>query len=502
MLQLQSISKCFPGVQALDDVSLSFHPGQIHALVGENGAGKSTLLKIVTGIYQPDAGRMLLGGAPLRVRNCRDCLDCGIGLVHQEIEVVAEASVAENIMLDKLDAFSRWGRLDWPRLEDQARAAMARVGLDLDPRAPIGALSAAHKQLVQIARVLSAEARVLLLDEPTSSLTEHEAARLFGILRPLQEAGVAIVFVSHKFDEVYQIGDQVSVLRDGRHVGTRALAELPRTELIEMMIGRQAETASFGPPVVDRAREVLRAEGLYARGRAHGVSFSLYAGEILGLYGLVGAGRTELARLLVGAEPAERGAVYIHGVKARIGSVADSLYQHRMAYVTENRKEEGLLLDSAVRTNLGITIWERIVGKFTRRIDDRAETQAAQAMVAALDIRTTGLDQAVGHLSGGNQQKVSLGKWLAAGCDILIVDEPTVGVDIQAKAQIHRLLWDLAAQEGKAIILISSDMPEIIGLAGRILVFKEKQVVHEIAQIHERGLSYDAISRRIGRHLN
>lgn len=232
------------------------------------------------------------------------------------------------------------------------------------------------------------------------------------------------------------------------------------------------------------------------------MSFSLYAGEILGLYGLVGAGRTELARLLVGAEPAERGAVYIHGVRARIGSVADSLYQHRMAYVTENRKEEGLLLDSAVRTNLGITIWERIVGKFTRRIDDRAETQAAQAMVAALDIRTTGLDQEVGHLSGGNQQKVSLGKWLAAGCDILIVDEPTVGVDIQAKAQIHRLLWDLAAQEGKAIILISSDMPEIIGLAGRILVFKEKQIVHEITQIHERGLSYDAISRRIGRHLN
>lgn len=232
------------------------------------------------------------------------------------------------------------------------------------------------------------------------------------------------------------------------------------------------------------------------------MSFSLYAGEILGLYGLVGAGRTELARLLVGADPAERGAVYIHGVKARISSVADSLYQHRMAYVTEDRKEEGLLLDSAVRTNLGITIWERIVGKFTRRIDDRAETQAAQAMVAALDIRTTGLDQAVGHLSGGNQQKVSLGKWLAAGCDILIVDEPTVGVDIQAKAQIHRLLWNLAAQEGKAIILISSDMPEIIGLAGRILVFKEKQIVHEIAQIHEQGLSYDAISRRIGRHLN
>ncbi len=498
MLELQSISKRFPGVRALDDVSLAFQPGQIHALVGENGAGKSTLLKIVTGIYQPDAGRMLFDGTPLRVRNCRDCLDRGIGLVHQEIQVVAEASVAENIALDKLEAFSRWGRLEWPRLDDYARGAMARVGLDMDPQVPIGDLSAAHKQLVQIARVLSAEARVLLLDEPTSSLTEHEAARLFGILRQLQEAGVAIVFVSHKFDEVYQIADQVSVLRDGRHVGTRALAGLPRAELIEMMIGRRPETASFGIPAVDRMREVLRAEGMYAPGRAHGASFSLYAGEILGWYGLVGAGRTELARLVVGAEQAERGAVYIHGAKARIGSVADSLYKYRMGYVTENRKEEGLLLDSAVRTNLGVTIWERIVGKFTRRIDDRAETQAAQAMVAALDIRTPGLEQEVNHLSGGNQQKVSLGKWLAAGCDILIVDEPTVGVDIQAKAQIHRLLWDLAAKEGKAIILISSDMPEIIGLAGRILVFKDKQIVGEIASTGD----YDATSREIGRHLN
>ena len=293
MLELQSISKHFPGVRALDDVSLSFQPGQIHALVGENGAGKSTLLKIVTGIYQPDAGRMLFDGAPLRVRNCRDCLDRGIGLVHQEIQAVAEASVAENIMLDKLDSFSRWGRLDWSRLTDQARAAMARVGLDVDPQAPIGDLSAAHKQLVQIARVLSAEARVLLLDEPTSSLTEHEAARLFGILRQLQEAGVAIVFVSHKFDEVYQIADQVSVLLDGHHVGTRELAGLPRAELIEMMIGRRAETASFGEPEVDRAREVLRGRGVVRIGPgARGEFFALRGRD----FGLVRSGGSRAHR--------------------------------------------------------------------------------------------------------------------------------------------------------------------------------------------------------------
>ncbi len=502
MLELHSISKSFPGVKALDGVSLGFQPGEVHVLVGENGAGKSTLIKIVTGIYQPDAGQIRYNGAALHFKNYRDSLDQRIGIVNQEIQVVAEASVGENIMLDKLDAVSYWGRVDWPRLNAKAREVMALVGLDVDPTVPIGGLSAAQKQLVQIARALSAEVQVLLLDEPTSSITEREAAKLFGILRNLKEAGVAIVFVSHKFDEVYEIGDRVSVLRDGQHIGTRVLDSLPRAELVKMMIGREAEIESFGVLAVDRTREMLRVDGLYAQDMAHGVSFSLYAGEILGFYGLVGAGRTELARLLVGAAKIERGTVHIRGQEARIGSVAESLYKYNMGYVTENRKEEGLLLESTVKTNLGITVWQRIVGRFTRRIDDRAETRAAEHMVRAMDIRSTGLHQVVNNLSGGNQQKVSIGKWLAADCDVLIIDEPTVGVDLGAKAQIHRLIWDLAAQEGKAIILISSDMPEIISLAGRILVFKEKQIVHEVADIQERSLGYDAVSREIGHHLN
>ncbi|MEE3257800.1 MAG: sugar ABC transporter ATP-binding protein, partial [Candidatus Latescibacterota bacterium] len=293
MLELRSISKSFPGVVALDDVSLSFAPGEIHALVGENGAGKSTLIKIVTGIYQPDAGEILYHGAALHFRSYRDSLDQRIGIVNQEIQVVAEASVAENIMLDKLDVFSRLGRVDWKKLNDEAREVMALVGLEVDPAVPVGGLSVAQKQLVQIARALSAEARVLLLDEPTSSITEHEAAVLFVILRKLKSEGVAIVFVSHKFDEVYEIGDRVSVLRDGRHIGTRALEKLPRAELVKMMIGREAETESFGVLAVDRTQEMLRVEGFYAWDLAHEVSFSLCAGEILGFYGLVGAGRTE-----------------------------------------------------------------------------------------------------------------------------------------------------------------------------------------------------------------
>ena len=502
MLALQTISKRFPGVKALDEVSVDFRAGEIHALVGENGAGKSTLIKVVTGIYQPDAGQVVYDGAAVKFRDYRQSLDRGIGIVNQEIQVIAEASVAENIMLDKLDRFSRWGRLDWSRLNQAAKDVMERVGLAVDAQMPIGGLSAAQKQLVQIARALSADVRVLLLDEPTSSITEHEAAKLFAILRQLKERGVAIVFVSHKFDEVYEIGDRVSVLRDGQLVASKALAGLPRGELIEMMIGRAAAVENFGVLPVDRSEEILRVEDLAAHGQVEGASFSLYPGEILGFYGLVGAGRTELARLLIGAEKAERGVVRVRGEAVQIGSVADSLYRHNMGYISENRKEEGLLLQWPVKSNLGISLWQRIVGRFTRCIDDKAESAAGAQWVAALDIRTTGLDQVVGHLSGGNQQKVSIGKWLAAGCDILIVDEPTVGVDIGAKAQIHKLIWDLAAKEGKAIILISSDMPEIIALAGRILVFKEQRIVHEVVKIQERGKMYDEVSREIGQYLN
>jgi len=502
VLELHAISKRFPGVKALDEVSLDFQAGQIHALVGENGAGKSTLIKVITGIYQPDEGRIVYDGTEINFRNYRQSLDRGIGIVNQEIQVIAEASVAENIMLDKLDAFSRWGRIDWSKLNAKAEEVMETVGLEVAARTSIGGLSAAQKQLVQIARALSAQVQVLLLDEPTSSITENEAAKLFVVLRQLQAEGVAIVFVSHKFDEVYEICDRVSVLRDGRLVGSKPLAGLPRGELVEMMIGRSAAVESFGALSVDRSEEVLRVDELAGCGQEHAASLSLYAGEILGFYGLVGSGRTELARLLVGADRAERGSVRIRGETARIGSVADSLYRYNMGYISENRKEEGLLLESPVKSNLGITIWSRIVGRFTRCIDDQAEIRTAEQWVAALDIRSTGLQQVVENLSGGNQQKVSIGKWLAAGCDILIIDEPTVGVDIGAKAQIHQIIWDLAAKEGKAIILISSDMPELIGLAGRILVFKDQQIVREVEGVQNRGFAYDEVSREIGEHLN
>lgn len=502
MLELQSITKTFPGVKALDNVSLQFAPGEIHALVGENGAGKSTAIKIITGIHQPDSGRILLEDEPLHFHSYHDSLAKKISLVSQEIQIIPESSIAENIMLDKMITFGKTGFVNWKEVNHVARKYMDMVGLNFAPNQIMKRLGAAHKQLSQIAKALASKARVLLLDEPTSSLTEHEAGNLFRILREIKSTGVTIIFVSHKFDEVFEICDKVSVLRDGKSVGTRRIAELTQDELIRMMIGRSCKDEHLGVLDVDRSTEVLRADHVYRHNKANDVSFTLHQGEILGFYGLVGAGRTELARILIGEDKLDRGDIYVRGEKARIHSVADSLHRYRIGYVTENRKEEGLLLKATLETNITITIWRRIVNKFTRGINRKKEQDVAVRMVHAMNIRTTGLSQRTENLSGGNQQKVSIAKWLAADCDILIVDEPTVGVDVGAKEQIHKLIWDLAKKQGKSIILISSDMPEIIKIASRILIFKDQQIVGELTGIDDEKKTYDEVSTAIGRYLS
>jgi len=502
MLELRGIGKRFPGVQALDGVSLSFAPGEIHALVGENGAGKSTLIKIITGLYRPDAGEVLFEGRPLRFRSYRDSLAQGIDVVSQEIQVIPESTIAENMMLDKLITRGRTGIIDWPAVEKTARRTLDLVGLPLPPDTVIKRLSAAQKQLVQIAKALAAEARVLLLDEPTSSLTEHEANTLFTLLRGLRDKGVTIIFVSHKFEEVFALSDRVSVLRDGRLVGTRPIAGLTRPEIVTMMIGRDVTQAHLGRLDADGGREMLRAEGVTRTGRIEGASFTLREGEILGFYGLVGAGRTELARVLIGEDRLDAGEIRVRGEKARIRSVADSLERYRIGYVTENRKEEGLLLASPISTNVTITVWPRLVRKLTRAISRTRELGITRDMIRELNIRATGPFQRTEDLSGGNQQKICISKWLAADCDILIVDEPTVGVDVGAKEQIHRLLWDLAKRRRKAIILISSDMPEIVRVASRILVFKDRRIAGEITGVDDGTKTYAEVSAAIGRYLN
>jgi ribose transport system ATP-binding protein len=496
VLELRNITKSFPSVRALDGVSLQFRGGEIHGLVGENGAGKSTAIKIITGIHQPDSGQILYDGQPIVLANYRDSLARGIGIVHQELQVIPDASVAENIMIDKLVTRGP-GIVDWPAVYAEAQRHMDRIGLDVRPERLVRGLNAASKQLIQIAKALSANVRVLLLDEPTSSLTEHEARRLFALLRQLREQGVAIIFVSHKLEEIFAICDRISVLRDGKFVGTRLANELTSRELVGMMIGREQSDEHLGVLSPDWNTPVLAAEHIVRQGKAKDVSFTLYQGEILGFYGLVGSGRTELARILMGDDQPESGRIVLRGRPVTIRSFREALYKHRLGYVTENRKEEGLFLEDSVRGNLAITLLPRIRKAWSRRIDSAAEAGAAERLVQAMHIKTPSIEQRVKNLSGGNQQKVSIGKWLAADCDILIIDEPTVGVDIGAKGQIHQLIWDLAAKEGKTIILISSDLPEIIRIANRILIFRGQRIVGEVRDIDTKKKSYRAISEEI-----
>jgi ribose transport system ATP-binding protein len=500
MLHVQSVSKQFPGVRALSDVSLTFERGEIHAVVGENGAGKSTLIKIICGIYQPDEGNITLDGEALEPRSYGDAMRVGINLVSQEIQVVPKASVAENVMLDKLERFRRRGRLDWAGIAREAATYTALVGLDVPVSTTTGGLSAAQKQLVMIAKALSSQARVLILDEPTSSLTLHEANNLFGVLRQLRDAGVTVVFVSHKLEEVLDIADRVSVLRDGHFVGTNPTTALTKDSIVTMMLGRDARDVWLGTLDIDPSRVVLEARGIRQPGRFDGLDFQLHAGEILGFYGLVGSGRTELAQILIGEDQDFDGEVRIEGVPVRVKGMADALKHHHLGYVSENRKEKGLILGASIGTNIGITVWDQLARPVIG-IDLDRERQLARRYMDAVEVRATGVDQQVGRLSGGNQQKVSIAKWLAAGCDTLIVDEPTIGVDVGAKEAIHHLIWDLAKRDGKSIILISSDLPEMVHLARRILVFRRFGIVGEVRGLNEAPRSYEDVSAEIGRYL-
>lgn len=496
MLELKHISKIFPGVRALDDVSLTFKPGEIHALMGENGAGKSTLMKIITGIYHPDEGEMYLDGKKVIMKNFRDAVDHDINMVSQEIQVIPDATVAENIILDRLDHFKKGINVDWKKINETAEKYLKIVGLSISPTDKIEHLTAAQKQLIQIAKALSSNAKYILLDEPTSSLTSYESSNLIKIVKKLKEQNVAVIFVSHKIEEVLELCDKVSVLRDGKYVGTKDCAGIERQDIVKMMIGREEEQEHLGFLNI-QDEIVLEAKDISTYGQFDKVNFSLKKGEILGFYGLVGSGRTELVRLLVGADKMDSGEIYIKGQKAEIHSIQDALEKYKVGYVTENRKEEGLMLDASVGTNTTITVWPSLINKF-RKINISEEQKTVDYMIDKMKIKTPSRETKVGSLSGGNQQKVSIGKWLAANCDILIIDEPTVGVDVGAKKYIHDLIWNLAKEEGKSIILISSDMPELITLARRILVFKDQKITGEIDNLNTVAKNYEEVSGEIG----
>ncbi|GLW99091.1 sugar ABC transporter ATP-binding protein [Microtetraspora sp. NBRC 16547] len=499
VLSAEKLVKTFPGVRALDQATLTLTAGSVHALLGENGAGKSTLIKLLTGVYRPDGGRVLLAGpdGPQEVHfgSPQDAQRAGVGVVHQERNLIPAFSVAENICLQHLPR--RKGLVDRARVRSEARRCLELLDVDIDPDTPVSRLSVAQMQLVEIAKALSADSKVLLLDEPTASLTGDEADRLYAIVRRLRDQGHAVVLVSHKLEEIFAVADTVTVLRDGRSVAeAEPLARHSRDQIVDLMVGRAYQEVRLPQRTVDPSAEpALVLDGVSTSAGHHDVGLTVRPGEILGLYGLVGAGRSELAKALLGLEQITAGEVRVHGKTARIRDVGDALRRHRIGYVTENRKEEGLFLDQTIARNIAVTVWRRL--SRLGLVRDRAERALVADYTERLGIRLASPDQLAGQLSGGNQQKVSLAKWLAADCDILIIDEPTVGIDVRTKAAFHELIAGLAEQ-GMAILLISSDLPEMITLADRIAVMRDFAVAGELVNDHE----YDRMSQAVIRLIH
>jgi ribose transport system ATP-binding protein len=490
-LQVSHVSKSFPGVKALNDVSMTMQPGSVHALLGENGAGKSTLIKIVTGIYQPDSGTVSMNGQPVRFANLRQASAGGLGVVHQERNLVTRFSVGENILLDRLGPHAL-SRVDYANLHREAEKWLKLLDLDVDPRTIVSRLSVAQMQLVEIGKALSLQSKVLLLDEPTASLTPNESTVLFRILRRLRDDGVAIGFVSHKLEEVFEICDRVTVLRDGQNACDSAdLSTLTRGDVVQMMIGRAERITKRAPRAKTDAAPYLELTG-YASGLGHrDINLSVRPGEILGLYGLVGAGRSELAKAILGLSKQLAGDVRVAGRSVQITSVADALHRHGIGYVSEDRKAEGLILMHSVLSNGGITIWRKLANRLGFLRDATINADVGPVF-QRLELKTPSVYQTLGNLSGGNQQKVSVAKWIAAGVRLLIIDEPSVGIDIKTKAYLHDLIHELAAQ-GTAVLLITSDMPEMVDVADRILVMDGYRIKGEV----ENDRNYDALSRRI-----
>jgi ribose transport system ATP-binding protein len=483
-LEVRGASKAFIGVQALSKVGLTVGPGEIHALLGENGAGKSTLIKIVTGVHQPDEGQILLDGQQVSFRSPNEAIRAGIGVVHQERNLITRFSVAENITLGNPPR--RLGFFDEAAAAAATRKWLELLELDIDPRTPVSRLIVAQVQLVEIAKALSLQSRVLLLDEPTSSLTPHETGTLFRLLRRLAADGVSILFVSHKLEEVFELCDHVTVLRDGRNAcPSRPLAGMTRGDIVRLMIGREEASFTAPPPAIRGTTPSLEVTGLATALGHRDIDLAVHAGEIVGLYGLVGAGRSELAKAILGAVPTTAGEIRVDGEVAHIKSVTDAVRHYRIGYVSEDRKNEGLILQHDVASNIAATVWHRI-RRFLDFISDRMQAATAAPFVERLDIRTPSLQQRVGNLSGGNQQKVSVAKWLAASSKVLIVDEPTVGIDIRSKAYLHDLIIRLS-RDGAAVIVISSDMPEIVALADRIVVMNGFRIIGEMPNSRDYG---------------
>jgi len=469
LLQVEHVSKSFPGVQALSDVSLNIRAGEILALVGENGAGKSTLIQILSGAQQPDEGQIFLNGSEVHLHHPHEAEMMGISAVYQELSLVGNLSAAENIFAGR-QPVTRLGLIDVGEMNQEAQVLLDEFEATFPATVMVGELSLGNQQLVEIAKAMSREAKVLILDEPTSSLTLSEAGMLFELLKKLRQRGLGILFVSHHLEEVFEISDRITVLRDGHYVGTVETAESDEREIVRMMVGRDlAELENLHGSPGDRGDVALKVRGLSRSGKFEDINFDLYYGEILTFFGLIGAGRSEMARCIIGMDIATSGEIEIKGQAVRLSHPADAM-RLGMAYLSEDRKREGLYLDKSIKENFLVTNLRKVAPKGW--LQWNVLTALTEKYVKLMDIRTPSLDQLLRNLSGGNQQKVLLGMWLATDPDVLIVDEPTRGIDVGTKLEIHRMLRELARQ-GKAILAISSDLPETLIISDRVAVMRE-----------------------------
>ena len=475
ILELTDISKAFPGVKALSHVTMEVKRGEIMGLVGENGAGKSTLMKILTGVYQRDSGSIRINGTEARISNPLEAQKLGLSIIFQEMNLVDSLSIAENIFVGRLPKKGIWG-IQWKEVQRNAEELLEKVGLKKNPGVKVELLSIAEKQMVEIAKALSFQARLIVMDEPSATLTEKEQRHLFDIVEVLKREGITVIYISHRLDEIFKLCDRVTILRDGQVIDTKAMGELTREQIITKMVGRELQQEyppRKGEPL---AQEVLRVENLSRENRFHNISFALHKGEILGIAGLVGAGRTEIVRCIFGADKKTSGKVWLHGAEISPSSPKEAI-AHKIALVTEDRKVQGLVLDESIAKNISLAKLRGVAaGGFLKR---NQEEEVAKGYLEQLRIKAPGIRTGCVTLSGGNQQKVVLAKWLYTEAEILILDEPTRGIDVGAKYEIYQLIYELVEQ-GLSVILISSELPEVIALCDRLLVIHEGELKGEL----------------------
>ncbi|MDO4233079.1 MAG: sugar ABC transporter ATP-binding protein [Lautropia sp.] len=472
ILEVDNVRKEFPGVVALGDVHLRVRPGSVHALMGENGAGKSTLMKIIAGVYSPDGGEVRFAGQKLNIRNPIDALNSGIAMIHQELNLMNTMTIAENIWIRR-EPKNGLGLIDHEEMSRMTRLLFDDLGIRLNPDVLVGELTVAQKQMVEIAKAVSYNSDVLIMDEPTSAITEHEVEHLFRIINDLKEKGVGIVYITHKMDELFEIADELTVFRDGKYVGTVAATDVTRDDIIRMMVGREI-TDMFPKIECEIGETILEVKNLTLPGKFHDVSFALRRGEILGVAGLVGSGRSEVAEALFGVKPAASGEIFIDGQKVEMTSPLVAMEQG-LAFLTEDRKETGCFLSLDCLENIQVALLSSGRGDTHGFVKQDEMQRLAEEYSARLRVKTPSLAETVENLSGGNQQKLLIARWLLTDPRILILDEPTRGIDVGAKSEIHRLITQLAGQ-GVAVLMISSELPEVLGMSDRVMVMHEGHV--------------------------